>query len=86
MLDYLERARDQTRNPARSGLECPALGSKGVGASRDLRIDQSKTGEIRALTNLVMVDHVGNPQVEIEVSKARKIKANAGVGDHSRWK
>ena len=51
-------ARDQTRNPARGGLERPALGlEKSVGASRDLRIDiNPKTGEIRALANLVVVD------------------------------
>src|SRR5207244_6417056 len=55
---------------------------KSVGASGDLRIDiNSKSGEIRALVNLVLVDQVTNSQDEIELSKARKIKPDANIGD-----
>src|SRR2546422_11288043 len=84
MLDYLERERGIKREILLEAVSNALLSAskKSVGASRDLRIDiNPKTGEIRALANLVVVDHVGNPQDEIEVSKARKIKSDAQVGD-----
>jgi N utilization substance protein A len=55
---------------------------KSVSASRDLHIDiNPKTGEIRALANLLVVDKVTNPQDEIAISKARAIKADAQPGE-----
>src|SRR6266700_1077067 len=84
MLDYLERERGIKREILLEAVSNALLSAskKSVGASRDLRIDiNPKTGEIRALANLVVVDHVGNPQDEIELSKARKIKPDANVGD-----
>jgi len=81
-------ARDQTRNPARSGFHGPASASKkSVGAARDLRIDiDSRTGDIRALANLVVVDDVKNPQDEIALAKARRIKRTQRLAIRSRWK
>src|SRR6476469_6661531 len=84
MLDYLERERGIKREILLEAVSNALLSAskKSVGASRDLRIDiNRKTGEIRALANLVVVDQVGNPQDEIELSKARKIKADANVGE-----
>src|SRR6201997_2469683 len=84
MLDYLERERGIKREILLEAGSNALLSAskKSVGASRDLRIDiNRKTGEIRALANLVVVDQVGNPQDEIELSKARKIKPDANVGD-----
>ena len=47
-----------------------------------MRIDiNPKTGEIRALAKLLVVENVTNPQDEISLAKARKIKADAKVGD-----
>jgi transcription termination/antitermination protein NusA len=84
MLDYLERERGIKREILLEAVSNALLSAskKSVGASRDLRIDiNRKTGEIRALANLLVVDQVANPQDEIELSKARKIKADANVGE-----
>ena len=84
MLDYLERERGIKREILLEAVSNALLSAskKSVGASRDLRIDiNRKTGEIRALANLVVVDQVANPQDEIELSKARKIKPEANVGE-----
>src|SRR5947208_7108184 len=84
MLDYLERERGIKREILLEAVSNALLSAskKSVGASRDLRIDiNRKTGEIRALANLVVVDHVSNPQDEMELSKARKIKPKVNFGD-----
>src|SRR5260370_13305087 len=55
---------------------------KSVGAARGLRIDiNPRAGAIRALDNLVVVDDVKNLQDEIALTKARRIKPDAKVGD-----
>src|SRR6188472_2107538 len=84
MLDYLERERGIKREILLEAVSNALLSAskKSVGSSRDLRIDiNRKTGEIRALANLVVVDQISNPQDEIEVSKARKVKSDAQVGE-----
>ena len=84
MLDYLERERGIKREILLEAVSNALLSAskKSVGASRDLRIDiNRKNGEIRALANLVVVDEVANPQDEIELSRARKIKSDANVGE-----
>src|SRR5947207_1974925 len=84
MLDYLERERGIKREILLEAVSNALLSAskKSVSASRELRIDiNPKTGEIRALANLVVADEVANPQDEIELSKARKIKPDANVGD-----
>ncbi len=85
MLDYLERERGIKRGEILLEAVSNALLSaskKSVGASRDLHIDiNPKTGEIRALANLLVADYVSNPQDEIELSRARKIKPDANIGD-----
>src|SRR5213595_1110405 len=84
MLDYLERERGIKRDILLEAVSNALLSAskKSVGASRDLRIDiNPKSGEIRALANLLVVDHVANPQDEIELSRARKIKPEANIGD-----
>src|SRR5256886_4458851 len=84
MLDYLERERGIKREILIEAVSNALLSAskKSVGASRDLHIDiNPKTGEIRALANLMVVDHVGHPQDEIDLVKARKIKPDANVGD-----
>src|ERR1051325_7437496 len=68
MLDYLERERGIKREILLEAVSNALLSAskKSVGASRDLRIDiNPKTGEIRALANLLVVDNVQNPQAEI---------------------
>jgi N utilization substance protein A len=84
MLDYLERERGIKREILIEAVSSALLSAskKSVGASRDLHIDiDAKTGEIRALANLLVADKVTNPQDEISLEKARKIKPDAQVGE-----
>jgi N utilization substance protein A len=84
MLDYLERERGIKREILIEAVSNALLSAskKSVGASRDLHIDiNSKTGEIRALANLIVVEKVSNPQDEISLEKARKIKPTAQLGE-----
>src|SRR5438309_7996318 len=76
MLDYLERERGIKREILLEAVSNALLSAskKSVGAARDLRIDiDPKTGEIRALANLIVVDSITNPQDEISLATARKI-------------
>ena len=84
MLDYLERERGIKREILIEAVSNALLSAskKSVGASRDLHIDiNSKTGEIRALANLLVAEKVTNPQDEISLEKARKIKPDAQIGE-----
>src|SRR6202521_6127779 len=83
MLDYLERERGIKREILLEAVSNALLSAskKSVSASRELRIDiNPKTGEIRALAKLLVVDEVTNPADEISVSKAQRIDPNAAVG------
>src|SRR5437867_1409458 len=84
MLDYLERERGIKREILLEAVSTALLSAskKSVGGARDLRNDiDPRTGDIRALANLVVVDDVQNPQDEIALTKARRIKPDAKVGD-----
>jgi N utilization substance protein A len=84
MLDYLERERGIKREILLEAVSNALLSAskKSVGAARDLRIDiDPKTGDIRALANLFVVENVENPQDEIPLAKARRITPDAKVGD-----
>src|SRR5712692_9166378 len=84
MLDYLERERGIKREILIEAVSNALLSAskKSVGASRDLHIDiDPKSGEIRALANLIVAEKVTNPQDEIQLDKARKIKPDAQVGE-----
>jgi N utilization substance protein A len=84
MLEYMERERGIKRDVLIEAVSNALLSAskKSVGASRDLHIDiNPKTGAIRALANLIVVDHVSNPQDEIDLDRARKFKSDANVGD-----
>ncbi len=84
MLDYLERERGIKREILIEAVSNALLSAskKSVGASRDLHIDiDPKTGEIRALANLLVAEKVTSPQDEISIEKARRIKPDAQVGE-----
>ncbi|HZR78157.1 MAG TPA: transcription termination factor NusA [Chthoniobacterales bacterium] len=84
MLDYMERERGIKRETLLEALSTALLSAskKSVGAARDLRIDiDPKTCDIRALANLIVVETVTNPQDEIALSRARKLKPDAKPGD-----
>jgi N utilization substance protein A len=84
MLDYMERERGIKRETLLEALSTALLSAskKSVGAARDLRIDiDPKTCDIRALANLIVVENVTNPQDEISLTRARRLKPDAKVGD-----
>ncbi|MGI8957633.1 MAG: transcription termination factor NusA [Chthoniobacterales bacterium] len=84
MLDYLERERGIKREILIEAVSNALLSAskKSVSASRDLHIAiDPKSGEIRALANLLVAEKVTNPQDEISLEKARKIKPDAAVGE-----
>jgi len=84
MLDYLERERGIKREILIEAVSNALLSAskKSVGASRDLHIAiDPKTGEIRALANLLVAEKVTNPQDEISLEKARRLKPDAQVGE-----
>ena len=84
MLDYLERERGIKREVLIEAVSNALLSAskKAVGPARELRIDiNPKTGVIRALANLVVVEKVVNEHDEISLSKARKVKADAQIGE-----
>ncbi|HEV2096029.1 MAG TPA: transcription termination factor NusA [Chthoniobacterales bacterium] len=84
MLDYLERERGIKREILLEAVSNALLSAskKSIGASRDLHIDiNPKTGEIKALASMLVVEKVTNPQDEITLSQARKLKAEAAIGE-----
>lgn len=84
MLDYLEREKGIKREVLIEAVSNALLSAskKAVGPARDLRIDiNPKTGVIRALANLVVVEKVTNEHDEISLSKARKSKADVQIGE-----
>ena len=84
MLDYLEREKGIKREVLVEAVSNALLSAskKAVGPARDLRIDiNPKTGEIRALANLLVVEHVTNVHDEITISKASKVKPDIKVGE-----
>jgi len=87
MLDYLERERGIKREVLLEAVSNALLSAskKSVSASRELRIDiNPKTGEIRALAKLLVVDNVTNPADEISLAKAQRLDPNAAVEERYR--
>ncbi len=55
---------------------------KAIGPANDLRIEiNSKTGEIKAVAKLKVVDWVRNESDEIALPKAQKLKPDAQLGE-----
>ena len=84
MLDYLERERGIKREVLIEAVSNALLSAskKAVGPARELRIDiNPKTGAIRALANLVVVEKITNEHDEISLTKARKAKADVQIGE-----
>jgi len=83
-LDYFEREKGIKREVLIEAVQNALLSAskKAIGPARELRIDiDGKTGEIRALANLVVVETVQNGHDEIALAKARLLKPDAQIGD-----
>ncbi len=83
-LDYFEREKGIKREILIEAVSNALLqaSKKSVGPARDLRIDiNPKTGEIRAMANLTVVEKVMDPFSETLLAKAQKIKPGVAVGE-----
>ena len=83
-LDYFEREKGIKREILIEAVANALLqaSKKSVGPARDLRIDiNPKSGEIRALANLTVVEKVMDPFSDILLSRAQKLKPGVAVGE-----
>ena len=83
-LDYFEREKGIKRDVLIEAVQNALLSAskKAIGPARELRIDiDGKTGEIRALATLMVVETVQNSHDEISLSKARAIRSDVQIGD-----
>jgi N utilization substance protein A len=83
-LDYFEREKGIRREVLIEAVQNALLSAskKAIGPARELRIDiDGKTGEIRALATLVVVENVVNGHDEISLTKARVIKPAVQLGE-----
>ena len=83
-LDYFEREKGIKREILIEAVSNALLqaSKKSVGPARDLRIDiNPKTGEIRAMANLTVVERVIDPFSETLLAKAQKLKPGVAVGE-----
>ena len=83
-LDYFEREKGIKREILIEAVSNALLqaSKKSVGPARDLRIDiNHKTGEIRAMANLTVVEKVIDPFSETLLSRAQKLKPGVAVGE-----
>lgn len=83
-LDYFEREKGIKREVLIEAVQNALLSAskKAIGPARDLRIDiDGRTGEIRALASLIVVESVESSHDEISLERARLIKSDAQLGD-----
>ena len=84
VLTYMEKERGIGRETLMVALESALLTAsrKSVGPARELRIEiDRKTCDIRAIATLKVVQKVTAPHDEIALPDARKIKAEAALGE-----
>ncbi|MGD9874815.1 MAG: transcription termination factor NusA [Kiritimatiellia bacterium] len=84
VFDYMERERGIDRETLIQAVEAALLNAskKSVGPARDMRVEiDRKTCNIRALAKAQVVDKVTNPHEEVTLTKARRIKADAQIGE-----
>lgn len=84
VLDYWEKEKGISRDILTSAVEEALLSAakKAVGPARELRVSiEQKTGDIRAYAKLVVAERVISQHDQISVFDARRIKADAKVGD-----
>ena len=84
MLEYLEREKGIKREVLVEAVQNALLSAskKAVGPANDLRIEiDPKTGDIRALAKLKVVDWVRNPYDEIKLDEAQTKQPGTQLGD-----
>jgi N utilization substance protein A len=83
-LEFWEREKGISRETLMAAVHEALLqaAKKAVGPARELRVDiDQKNGDIKAFAKLIVVDRVVSQHDQISVFDARRIKADAKVGD-----
>jgi N utilization substance protein A len=83
-LDFFERDKGIKREVLLEAINNAVLSAarKAVGAARELRVETDpKSGEIKAIAKLIVVEKVTNKHDEIGLGAAQKIKADAQLGE-----
>jgi len=84
VLDYMEKERGIKRELLYDAVHAALLAAarKSFGPARDLIVElDQKTGKIKAIARLLVVEKVTIPHDEISVPKARLLKPDAQIGD-----
>jgi transcription termination/antitermination protein NusA len=84
VLEYLQREKGIDKEILLEAVENALLqaSKKSVGPSRELRIEiDRKSGEIRALAKLLVVEHVTNKNDELSLAEARRHQSNVQLGE-----
>jgi len=84
VLEYLQREKGIDKETLLQAVEQALLqaSKKSVGPARELRIEiDRKTGAIRAIATLIIVETVANIHDEISFADARKRKPDAQIGE-----
>ena len=84
VLDYMEKERGIKRELLYEAVHAALLAAarKSFGPARDLSVDlDQKTGKIKAIARLLVVEKVTLPHDEISLPKARLLKPDAALGD-----
>jgi len=84
VLEFWEREKGISKDTLIRAVEeaLVSAAKKAVGAARDLRCTiDPKSGDIKAWAKLIVAETVTSKHDEITVAKARKIKADAQIGD-----
>jgi len=83
-LDYFEREKGIDRATLIEAIESAVLqaAKKSVGPARDLRIEiDRKSGSLRALAKLQVVERVSSSHDEVSLGRAQALKPDAQIGD-----
>ena len=83
-LDFFERDKGIKREVLLEAINGAVLAAarKAVGAARELRVETDpRSGEMKAVAKLIVVEKVVNKHDEIALNLAQKIKANAQIGE-----
>ncbi len=84
LLEYYERERGIDKNSLFEAVESALLlaSKKAIGPAADLRVEiDRKTGSVRAVAKLRVVEAIAQPHDEITLTRARLYKADAKLGD-----
>jgi N utilization substance protein A len=84
VLEYWEREKGISKEILLSAVHdsLMAAAKKAVGPARELRVQiDSKSGDIRAFAKLIVSERVTNPQEQISLFDARRIKSEAQIGE-----